>query len=678
MDKLAQLKEYMEAGKYEAAVALLPEIKENKAKTAPEMMLLAGAYGKCADFEHAERLFKKAYKIRPSKLLFRDMIDICIECGRTDEAESYYEHYKEVASSDAFNLGVFKYRIEKKKGSDKAVLIDCLKEILLIEYTPEWAYELAKIYHKSGMKDECVAELERIVSTFDEDTGVVIKAKTLIAYYRGEITAEEIVAKGKQRDIPKETPAAKLPVAAPAVSPAVKAEAPEPVKTKESSEEPEETPKKRRRKGLFGFGRDDSDEDEESWGASEHSETKSKKGPKKPEDASEPADEAEHEETGAPAEVTGQVEIAGSADGTEIAESIASAETAENVEGTASIEITEPTEGTESAVDTGSQEYTEPAEPAGAELAESEDTEADEIRKTAEAELSLELEAEEEDNKSLLPKLPKEELFTPHVILSQEDLRDSKAKRIIISKEIRPEDICKNFFRIGEVRRQIFKSMDLVINERKRIFLCITGEPGTGRSTFAARMVRLYHRMGLLKNDILAGTEASVLNRLPSGMVTKMLSDYSILIENAGGLSEDCIAELIQAADEKKSGTCVVLEDTSRNINSLLRGGNDLRALVNNRIHLPKYDTVDLIGFAYDVAMEGQYMLSVKAAKKLKDGIDSRRIPEPEKFMAVVQTMKDAVDRADERYAPVILKMAAEAAFDDEGRLVITESDVTL
>ena len=400
--------------------------------------------------------------------------------------------------------------------------------------------------------------------------------------------------------------------------------------------------------------------------------------------------------TGALAEVTGQVEVAGSADGTEIAESIASAEPAENVEGTASIEITEPTEGTESAVDTGSQEYTEPAEPTahaapaaaaealeiseptGAEPAESEDTEADEIRKTAEAELSLELEAEEEDNRSLLPKLPKEEIFSPHVILSQEDLRDSKAKRIIISKEIRPEDICKNFFRIGEVRRQIFKSMDLVINERKRIFLCITGEPGTGRSTFAARMVRLYHRMGLLKNDILAGTEASVLNRLPSGMVTKMLSDYSILIENAGGLSEACIAELIQAADEKKSGTCVVLEDTSRNINSLLRGGNDLRALVNNRIHLPKYDTADLIGFAYDVAMEGQYMLSVKAAKKLKDGIDSRRIPEPEKFMTVVQAMKDAVDRADERYAPVILKMAAEAAFDDEGRLVITESDVTL
>ncbi|MBP5250542.1 MAG: hypothetical protein J6Z46_11135 [Lachnospiraceae bacterium] len=646
MDKLAQLKEYMEAGKYEAAVALLPEIKENKAKTAPEMMLLAGAYGKCADFEHAERLFKKAYKIRPSKLLFRDMIDICIECGRTDEAESYYEHYKEVASSDAFNLGVFKYRIEKKKGSDKAVLINCLKEILLIEYTPEWAYELAKIYHKSGMKDECVAELERIVSTFDEDTGVVIKAKTLIAYYRGEITAEEIVAKGKQRDIPRETPSAKPP-ATPA---AAKTPDPEPVKTKTEHEETGEPPKKHKRKGLFGFGRDDSDEDEESWGASEHIESsKSKKEPKGSEETSEPAGSGETTEPAEPTEpeyTTEPVEVIGSA---------------------------ESTGSSEAAVTTAEAETQENTEPA-----EAEDTEKEEIRKTAEAELSLELEAEEEDSRTLLPRLPKEELFTPHVILSQEDLRDSKAKRIIISKEIRPEDICKNFFRIGEVRRQIFKSMDLVINERKRIFLCITGEPGTGRSTFAARMVRLYHRMGLLKNDVLAGTEASVLNRLPSGMVTKMLSDYSILIENAGELSEDCIAELIQAADEKKSGTCVVLEDTSRNINSLLRGGNDLRALVNNRIHLPKYDTVDLIGFAYDVAMEGQYMLSVKAAKKLKDGIDSRRIPEPEKFMTVVQAMKAAVDRADERYAPVILKMAAEAAFDDEGRLVITESDVTL
>ncbi|MBO7336117.1 MAG: hypothetical protein J6U42_04175, partial [Lachnospiraceae bacterium] len=77
-------------------------------------------------------------------------------------------------------------------------------------------------------------------------------------------------------------------------------------------------------------------------------------------------------------------------------------------------------------------------------------------------------------------------------------------------------------------------------------------------------------------------------------------------------------------------------------------------------------------------ATDGQYQLSTKAAEKIKEWIENKRVSDDERFRAIVDAVRKAVSAADERYAPVILKMAAEAAFDDEGRLVITESDVTL
>jgi pyruvate formate lyase activating enzyme len=44
----------------------------------------------------------------------------------------------------------------------------------------------------------------------------------------------------------------------------------------------------------------------------------------------------------------------------------------------------------------------------------------------------------------------------------------------------------------------------------------------------------------------------------------------------------------------------VILEDNVRDINKFLRAREELNSLFNNRIHLGKYTTDDLLGFAFD------------------------------------------------------------------------------
>ena len=138
------------------------------------------------------------------------------------------------------------------------------------------------------------------------------------------------------------------------------------------------------------------------------------------------------------------------------------------------------------------------------------------------------------------------------------------------------------------------------------------------------------------------------------------------------------IGDLIKAASDIKAETCIILEDTSRNMNVLLRSREEIQRLANNRIHLPKYDTEELFGFAVDVAESEDYKLTVPVAEQLKDFLSSRKIKDSEKFGTLMQIMKKAVDNADRRYAPVILKMAAEAAFKPCGEMVIDEGDIAL
>lgn len=583
MDQLEQLKKYMEEGSYENAVALLPSIKERSLKSASDIMLLARAYGKCADFVHADKLFKKAYKIRPSKLLYRDMIEICLECGRTDVADEYYATYSNLAPGDTFGLNVLEYRIEKKKGTPAKELIGILKELNEYDYTEEWSYELAKAYHKAGMRDECIEELTRIVDTFSPDSAVSVKSKTLLSYYRGEISAEEITARGKKRA--EEEHASAI------------GENAEPAEEDSDAEPAEED--------------SDAESEEETW-------------------------------------ITDTDDVSYETEAVQVNDGGDEVQPAQDEEPYAEKTLEELIIEAEEEI-----------------VAEIEDEKASEERAE---EFGVEKPAESADTV---------ELFSPRLFLGPDDIKETKAKRVIIDKRIRIEDVCKNFFRIAGVRRQIFNCLDLAISERDKLFICITGEEGTGRTSLGTRLVRLLFLMGALKSDKVVRTDAGRAEATDASVLKEMLQKYNVLIENAGSLSEESIAVLTSISGDRKSGTLVLLEDNSKNINALLRNASGLREIVNNRIHLTKYDTEELLGFAYDICRDSEYLLSMDAADKLKNTLESGRMGESRRFAYVVDTVNKAVAEADARYAPEILKMAAEAAFSENCTLIITGDDIT-
>lgn len=84
-----------------------------------------------------------------------------------DEAKDYYQEFVEIAPHDNLKY-VLKYEICKAQGANIETLIGILEELKEQEYTEEWAFELACLYHKAGMADKCVEACDELVLWFGE------------------------------------------------------------------------------------------------------------------------------------------------------------------------------------------------------------------------------------------------------------------------------------------------------------------------------------------------------------------------------------------------------------------------------------------------------------------------------------------------------------------------------
>lgn len=195
--QLEQLKQQMDAGNYEEALSVADGIPDFRLKNYADLMLVAKAYKKNGEYSQAKQLYEKAKEKRSSRSVLLELLDCCLETEETEDADKYFDELHKIAPDDTVVLYAYRYKIEKCKKRDAALLITILEELKAIDYIEEYAYELAKQYHKAGRAQECMQECEEIILWFAEGA-IVERAKALLAYYKGEISLEEIKTLGER------------------------------------------------------------------------------------------------------------------------------------------------------------------------------------------------------------------------------------------------------------------------------------------------------------------------------------------------------------------------------------------------------------------------------------------------------------------------------------------------
>lgn len=195
--KIEEIKKKVEEGELQIAQKILDTMDIKKIKNILDMNLLAEVYEANGRYEEAKDLYLNIYKKAHSRKSLFKLINILIKLNDSREAEYYFEQYERIAPDDFYNY-IFRYYIEKIKGGTYESLIAILEELKKKEYIEKWAYELAKLYYKAGMEEECIRECSDIVLWFGEGT-YVEKAKILRSYYAGEADKEWIMRELKRR-----------------------------------------------------------------------------------------------------------------------------------------------------------------------------------------------------------------------------------------------------------------------------------------------------------------------------------------------------------------------------------------------------------------------------------------------------------------------------------------------
>lgn len=201
--KLEEMKKKVEEGDLETAQRILDTMDLKKIKNILDMKLIAEVYEGNGKYEEAKDFYLKIYEKTHSRKSLYDLLNIIIKLSDVEEAGYYYEQYERIAPDDFYNY-VFRYYIEKMKGATYESLIEILKELKKREYIEKWAYELAKLYYKMGMEQECIRECSDIILWFGEGP-YVEKAKLLRSYYMGEADKEMIIEQLKRRAESKST-----------------------------------------------------------------------------------------------------------------------------------------------------------------------------------------------------------------------------------------------------------------------------------------------------------------------------------------------------------------------------------------------------------------------------------------------------------------------------------------
>ncbi len=188
--KIDQLGNFLEEGKHDKALEIVQEFDQDKIKETPELKLFAEVYSANGMYTKARDIYRTIYERISTRRILYKLIMLCIRCDSLSEAESLYQEYitKDKKSVDRLTL---RYRIDKAGGADTEVLIKDLEAIKEEEYIEEWAYELAKQYHKAGMIDECIRECHNITVWFDGGE-IAGKAKLLKMHYDGNVSDEVI------------------------------------------------------------------------------------------------------------------------------------------------------------------------------------------------------------------------------------------------------------------------------------------------------------------------------------------------------------------------------------------------------------------------------------------------------------------------------------------------------
>ena len=198
--RLEEISQLVDRQDYKGALKIVDTIDWRRVRSARTLCMVGEIYEANKRYEDSRKLLLLAHQRAPiGKTVLYRLVELSIKMGEFGEALNYYKKFVEISPNDNSRY-ILKYKIYRARRSPIEDQIAVLQEYKSREYTERWAYELARLYAKAGMKESCVEECDDLILWFSEGK-YVTKAMELKMRFM-PLTAKQQESYNKAKGIP--------------------------------------------------------------------------------------------------------------------------------------------------------------------------------------------------------------------------------------------------------------------------------------------------------------------------------------------------------------------------------------------------------------------------------------------------------------------------------------------
>lgn len=198
--KLEEIGQLVDRQDYKGALKIVDTIDWRRVRSARTLCMVGEIYEANKRYEDSRKLLLLAHQRAPiGRTVIYRLVELSIKMGEFDEALNYYKKFVEISPNDNSRY-ILKYKIYRARRSPIEEQIAILQDYKSKEYTERWAYELARLYAKAGMKDACIEECDDLILWFSEGK-YVTKAMELKMRFT-PLTAAQRESYNKAKGVP--------------------------------------------------------------------------------------------------------------------------------------------------------------------------------------------------------------------------------------------------------------------------------------------------------------------------------------------------------------------------------------------------------------------------------------------------------------------------------------------
>lgn len=200
--KIEQIKKLAAKKEYTEAAAIAKDINWTKVKDWQALATAINVQEAVGDYEEARDMAILAYNrnLGGRKLVYK-LTEFFIKVGDFDNANELYEEYSKSSQHDVSRFILY-YDLRKAQNASDNELVGILEDYREHEIDEKYMYELAKLYYKTGRKEECIKTCDNIVLWFQDgiyvEKAVQLKEKLGVVLTKTQKGILEDVRKRKE------------------------------------------------------------------------------------------------------------------------------------------------------------------------------------------------------------------------------------------------------------------------------------------------------------------------------------------------------------------------------------------------------------------------------------------------------------------------------------------------